>query len=70
MRSSDGCTLKTDFGSVFVTTSRYGKRSAETRLNDKHVAPDQAHCLRRRLASSAEVDERYAQKQLGHTSAK
>ncbi len=83
---------KIDFGPVFVGTSRDGKRAAETRLNDKHVArlikrtvldagirselPEKerlalfsGHSLRAGLASSAEVDERYVQKQLGHASA-
>ena len=83
---------KIDFGSVFVSTSRDGKRATETRLNDKHVArlikrtvldagirselPEKerlvlfsGHSLRAGLASSAEVDERYVQKQLGHASA-
>jgi integrase len=83
---------KTDFGPVFVRTSRDGKRALEARLNDKHVArlikrtvldtsirselPEKerqalfsGHSLRAGLASSAEVDERYVQKQLGHASA-
>jgi integrase len=83
---------KVDFGAIFVGTSRDGKRSLETRLNDKHVArlikrtvlaagirselPEKdrlalfsGHSLRAGLASSAEVDERYVQKQLGHASA-
>ena len=83
---------KIDFGPVFVSTSRDGKRASETRLNDKHVArlikrtvldagirselPEKkrlalfsGHSLRAGLASSAEVDERYVQKQLGHASA-
>ncbi|EAQ10889.1 site-specific recombinase XerD [Maritimibacter alkaliphilus HTCC2654] len=83
---------KIDFGPVFVGTSRDGKRTSETRLNDKHVArlikrtvldagirselPEQermalfsGHSLRAGLASSAEVDERFVQKHLGHTSA-
>ena len=83
---------KIDFGSVFVRTSRDGKRALDTRLNDKHVArlikrtvldanirselPEKerlalfsGHSLRAGLASSAEVDERYVQKQLGHASA-
>lgn len=83
---------KIDFGPIFVGTSRDGKRTSETRLNDKHVArlikrtvldagirselPEKdrlalfsGHSLRAGLASSAEVDERYVQKQLGHASA-
>ncbi|KGM85892.1 Site-specific recombinase XerD [Roseovarius mucosus DSM 17069] len=83
---------KIDFGPVFVSISRDGKRASETRLNDKHVArlikrtvldagirselPEKerlalfsGHSLRAGLASSAEVDERYVQKQLGHASA-
>ena len=83
---------KIDFGPVFVSTSRDGKRASETRLNDKHVARlikrtvldagirseltekerlalFSGHSLRAGLASSAEVDERYVQKQLGHASA-
>jgi integrase len=83
---------KIDFGPVFVSTSRDGKRALEARLNDKHVArlikrtvldagirsdlPEKerlalfsGHSLRAGLASSAEVDERYVQKQLGHASA-
>lgn len=83
---------KIDFGPVFVSTSRDGKKALETRLNDKHVArlikrtvmdagirselPEKdrlslfsGHSLRAGLASSAEVDERYVQKQLGHASA-
>jgi len=83
---------KIDFGPVFVSTSRDGKRASETRLNDKHVArlikrtildagirselPEKerlalfsGHSLRAGLASSAEVDERYVQKHLGHASA-
>ena len=83
---------KIDFGPVFVRTSRDGKRTLETRLNDKHVArlikrtvldtsirsdlseKDRlalfsGHSLRAGLASSAEVDERYVQKQLGDASA-
>ena len=40
-------------------------KSAEERV--KFYA---GHSLRAGLASSAEVDERYVQKQLGHTSAK
>tara|TARA_R110000787_G_scaffold42992_1_gene105489 strand:+ start:11227 stop:12342 length:1116 start_codon:yes stop_codon:yes gene_type:complete len=83
---------KIDFGPIFVGTSRDGKRTLETRLNDKHVArlikrtvlaagirselPEKdrlalfsGHSLRAGLASSAEVDERYVQKQLGHASA-
>ena len=83
---------KIDFGPVFVSTSRDGKRALDKRLNDKHVArlikrtvldagirsdlPEKerlalfsGHSLRAGLASSAEVDERYVQKQLGHASA-
>jgi integrase len=83
---------KIDFGPIFVSTSRDGKRASETRLNDKHIArlikrtvldagirselPKKdrlalfsGHSLRAGLASSAEVDERYVQKQLGHASA-
>lgn len=83
---------KIDFGPIFVSTSRDGKRASETRLNDKHVArlikrtvldagirselPEKerlalfsGHSLRAGLASSAEVDERYVQKHLGHASA-
>jgi len=81
-----------EFGSVFVGTSRDGKRALSGRLNDKHVArlikrtvldagirsdlPEKdrlalfsGHSLRAGLASSAEVDERHVQKQLGHASA-
>jgi integrase len=81
-----------DFGPVFTSVTRDGKRVREHRLNDKHVArlikscvlaaglrpdlPDaervklySGHSLRAGLASSAEVDERYVQKQLGHASA-
>jgi len=80
------------FGPIFTGVTRDGKRTQETRLNDKHVArlikrcvleaglrpdlPDaervklySGHSLRAGLASSAEVDERYVQKQLGHASA-
>lgn len=80
-----------DFGPIFVTVSRDGRRSTEDRLSDKHVArlikqtvenaglrPElskadrlrlySGHSLRAGLASSAEVDERYVQKQLGHAS--
>ncbi len=76
---------------VFVGTSRDGKRTSETRLNDKHVArlikrmvldagiradlPEKdrlalfsGHSLRAGVANSAEVNERYVQKQLGHAS--
>ena len=83
---------KIDFGPIFTGTSRDGKRAADTRLNDKHVArlikrtvldagirsdlPEKdrlalfsGHSLRAGLASSAEVDERYVQKHLGHASA-
>ncbi|MCA1337920.1 tyrosine-type recombinase/integrase [Pseudooceanicola marinus] len=83
---------KIDFGPVFVGITRDGKRTTETRLNDKHVArlikrtvldagirselPEKerltlfsGHSLRAGLASSAEVDERYVQKHLGHASA-
>ncbi len=83
---------KIDFGPLFVTVSRDGKRATERRLSDKHVArlikatvlksgirsdlPEEerlslfsGHSLRAGLASSAEVDERYVQKQLGHASA-
>ena len=83
---------KIDFGPIFVGISRDGKRAAERRLNDKHIArlikrtvldagirsdlPEKerlalfsGHSLRAGLASSAEVDERYVQKQLGHASA-
>ena len=81
-----------DFGPIFTSVTRDGKRAQETRLNDKHIArlikacvikaglrPDlsdaeraklySGHSLRAGLASSAEVDERYIQKQLGHASA-
>lgn len=83
---------KIDFGPVFVRISRDGKKSLDSRLNDKHVArlikrcvinagirselPEKerltlfsGHSLRAGLASSAEVDERYVRKQLGHASA-
>jgi integrase len=74
---------KIGFGPVFVGTSRDGKRASETRLNDKHVARLIKRTVldagirsdlpeKERLAlfsSSAEVDERYVQKQLGHASA-
>tara|TARA_R110002020_G_scaffold106275_2_gene247395 strand:+ start:17 stop:292 length:276 start_codon:yes stop_codon:yes gene_type:complete len=57
---------KIGFGPIFVGTSRDGKRTLETRLNDKHVA----RLIKRTVpASSAELDERYVQKQLGHASA-
>lgn len=82
---------KIDFGPVFVSISRDGKRASKARLNDKHVArlikrtvldagirselPEKkrlalfsGHSLRAGLASAAEVDERYVQKQLGHAS--
>jgi hypothetical protein len=78
--------------SIFVRTSRDGKKALEVRLSDKHVtrlikstvlksgiraelpgkdrlALFSGHSLRAGLASSAEGDERYVQKQLGHTSA-
>lgn len=81
-----------DFGPVFVSVSRDGRRATADRLSDKHVArlikrcvedaglrPElskadrlqlySGHSLRAGLASSAEVDERYVQKQLGHASA-
>ena len=81
-----------DFGPIFTGVTRDGKRTRDTRLNDKHIArlikacvlaaglrpdlPDaervklySGHSLRAGLASSAEVDERYVQKQLGHASA-
>ncbi|WP_019956883.1 tyrosine-type recombinase/integrase [Yoonia vestfoldensis] len=81
-----------DFGPIFVGTARDGKKSLDSRLNDKHVARlikrcvinagirselsekerltlFSGHSLRAGLASSAEVDERYVQKQLGHASA-
>jgi integrase len=80
-----------DFGPIFVSTSRDGKRATKRRLNDKHIArlvkrcvleagirPDlsekhrltlfSGHSLRAGLASSAEIDERHVQRQLGHTS--
>lgn len=83
---------KINFGPIFVSTSRDGKRALDARLNDKHIArlikrtvldagirsdlPEKdrpalfsGHSLRAGLASSAEVDERYVQKQLGHPSA-
>lgn len=73
-----------DFGPLFTSVSRDGLRSTGARLSDKHVArlakscaeaagldPRQysGHSLRAGLATSAEVDERYVQKQLGHASA-
>lgn len=51
-----------DFGPVFVGTSRDGRRA----LEQDRLALFSGHSLR---ASSAEVDERYVQKQLGHASA-
>ncbi|MFN3937040.1 MAG: tyrosine-type recombinase/integrase [Gemmobacter sp.] len=81
-----------DFGPIFVSVSRDGRRATGQRLSDRHVArlvkqrveaaglrPDltsaergrlySGHSLRAGLASSAEVDERHVQKQLGHASA-
>ncbi len=75
---------KIDFGPIFVRTCRDGKSALDARLIKKTVAdagirsdlPESerlalfsGHSLRAGLASGAEVDERYVQKQLGHASA-
>ena len=63
-----------DFGPLFVAVGRNGMKVTPDRLSDKHVArlikqTVEEAGLRAGLASSAEVDERYVQKQLGHASA-
>lgn len=59
-------------GPLFRRVTGQGKDVGPDRLNDQEVARGQrfaSHSLRAGLASSAEVDERYVQKQLGHASA-
>jgi integrase len=66
---------KIDFGPVFVGTARLIKRTVldagiRSELPEKdRIALFSGHSLRAGLASSAEVDERYVQKQLGHATA-
>lgn len=66
---------KIDFGPKSVGTSRDGERTVlddgiRSELPEKdHPARFFGHSLRAGLASSAEVDERYVQKQPGHASA-
>lgn len=55
---------KIDFGPLLGRTTRDNRRALDARL-----ALFFGHGLRAGMASSAEVDERYIQKQLGHASA-
>jgi integrase len=73
---------KIDFGPIFTAVSRSEKHVArliKSTVREAGIRPDlpeaeriklySGHSLRAGLASSAEVDERYVQKQLGHASA-